>query len=70
MADSAFSHVFSPKKESLHNSSKYLASGPCPSIRPPMLAKDSTDGGVCKTAVRRPIRLLMEPIILPLGHTP
>ena len=60
MADSAFSQVFSPKKESSHSSSKYFARGPWPSIRPPMLAKDSTEGGVCKAAVRRPIRLLME----------
>ena len=57
MADSAFSQVFSPKKESGRISSKKSARGPCPSNFPPMLAKERTEGGWARAAVCRPGRL-------------
>ena len=56
MADSAFSQVFSPKKESWLSSSKYPDKGPWASNLPPMLAKESTEGGVPRARVRWPVR--------------
>ena len=51
MVDSAFSQVFSPKKESLQRASNPFARGPWASNFPPMQAKERTEGGWARATV-------------------